>query len=142
MGTGTPRRARAGRGSVRRQVRIARPADEVWALVGDPARVQEWWPGIMSSTVEGDMRVVTTGADLVMPERILTLDPLLRRFQYGITAPAFREHTSTLDVHDLGDGTSLVVYSCDAEPATLALLIGGAAGNALLTLRRLMEGDG
>jgi hypothetical protein len=125
---------------VRRQVRIAREPDDVWAFIGDPSRIQEWWPGIESSTVDGTTRVVVTGAGLPMPEEILTRDALQRRFQYRITAPMFREHLSTLDVLDLGDGTSLVVYSADAEPATLALVIAGAAGNALENLRTMMEG--
>ena len=128
------------RGSVRRQVRIARPADEVWAIVGDPARIQEWFPGIESSTVEGTSRVIVTGSGLPMPEEIVTNDPLQRRFQYRITAPMLREHLSTLDVLDLDDGTSLVVYSADADPATMALVIAGAAGNALEHLRTMMEG--
>jgi len=50
-----------------------------------------------------------------------------------------REHLSTLDVIDLGDGTSLAVYAADAIPSTMALIIAGAAGNALLHLRDLME---
>ncbi len=51
------------------------------------------------------------------------------------------EHLSTLDVHDLGDGTSLAVYSADADPATMALIIAGAAGSALESLRDRLEGD-
>jgi hypothetical protein len=65
------------------------------------------------------------------PEKLLTIDHHLRRFQYRITAPLFVEHLSTIDVHDLDDGTCLVVYSVDAEPAVLALVIGGAARAAL-----------
>ena len=130
----------AKRGSVRREVRIARPAAEVWGVVGDPARLPDWWPGITSCTVEGSQRTITTGAGIPIPEEILTVDPLQRRFQYRITGGLVREHLSTIDVHDLGDGTSLVVYSVDAEPSTMALVIGGAAGNALQTLRQQMEG--
>ena len=128
------------RGSVRRQVRIARSPDDVWAVVGDPGRIQEWFPGIVASTVDGTTRIITTGSGIPMPEEILTNDPLQRRFQYRITAPMFREHLSTLDVLDLDDGTSLVVYSADANPSTMALVIAGAAGNALEHLRDLMEG--
>ena len=130
----------AHRGSVRRQVRIARSPDDVWAIVGDASRLQEWWPGIVSSTVDGTTRVVVTGSGLPMPEEILTQDPLQRRFQYRITSPIVREHLSTLDVLDLGDGTSLVVYSADANPSVMALVIAGAAGNALSHLRTTMEG--
>ncbi len=128
------------RGSVRRQVRIACPPEEVWAIVGDPGRIAEWFPGIVSATVEGSSRVVQTGSGMAMPEEIVALDPLQRRLQYRITAPMVREHLSTLDVLDLGDGTSLVVYSADASPSTMALVIAGAAGNALEHLRSMMEG--
>jgi hypothetical protein len=131
---------RSTRGSVRRQARIARPPDEVWARIGDPARIQEWFPGIVESTVDGTTRVIVTGAGIPMPEEILTHDPVQRRFQYRITAPMFREHVSTLDVLDLGDGTSLVVYAADADPSVMALVIAGAAGNALEHLRDEMEG--
>lgn len=130
------------RGTVRRQARIARPADEVWALVGDPGRIHEWFPGIESATVNGASRVIVTGSGIPMPEEIVTNDPLQRRFQYRIVAGIVREHLSTLDVLDLGDGTCLVVYSADADPATMALVIAGAAGNALANLRELMEGGG
>ena len=130
----------SNRASVRREVRIAAAADDVWAVVGDPTRLAEWFPGIASCAVDGDTRLVTTGAGLPMPEELLTVDRLQRRFQYRITAPPFKEHLATLDVHDLGDGTCLVVYGTDADPATMALVLGGAAGNALQSLRRTMEG--
>lgn len=130
------------RGSVRRHVRIERPAADVWSLVGDPARIPDWFPGITAAKVDGTTRVITTGAGLEMPEEIVTNDPLQRRFQYRITAPMFREHLSTLDVLDLGDGTCVVVYAADADPATMALVIAGAAGDALVHLKSLMEGRG
>ncbi len=132
----------ATRGSVRHAVQLACPPDRVWALVGDPARIHEWFPGIESCTVEGDERTVVTRSGLPMPEHLLTVDNVLRRFQYRIVAPMFKEHLGTLDVHGLDDGTSLVVYSTDADPAPLALVIGGAARNALsqLPLRLGLEG--
>jgi len=128
------------RGTVRREVHIACPADKVWELVGDAARIPEWFPGIVDAVVDGDSRTITTGAGMPMPEQIVTVDPLQRRFQYRISGPMVREHLSTLDVIDLGDGTCLVVYGVDADPATMALVIGGAAGNALEHARDLLEG--
>ena len=128
------------RGSVRREVRIGRPASEVWAWIGDAGRIAEWFPGIESVTVEGTARTIVTGAGLPMPEEILTNDPLQRRFQYRITAPMFREHLSTIDVIDLGDGACLAVYGCDAIPSTMALVIAGAAGDALEHLKTMVEG--
>jgi uncharacterized protein YndB with AHSA1/START domain len=128
------------RGTVRRQVRIARSPDDVWAIVGAPSRLPEWFPGIVDCTVEGTRRTITTASGIPIPEEILTIDRLQRRFQYRITGGLVREHLSTIDVLDLDDGTTLVTYGVDADPSTMALIIGGAAGNALEHLRQLMEG--
>ena len=128
------------RGSVRRHVRIGRSADQVWERIGDPARLHEWFPGIATCTVDGSTRVVATAAGVPIPEQIVTNDALQRRFQYRITGPMVRQHVSTLDVLDLGDGTCVVAYAADADPSTLALVIAGAAGDALEHLRHLMEG--
>lgn len=130
---------RPGRASVRREMGITAPPDDVWALMGDPARIHEWFPGIVDCRVEGTRRTVTTGSGIPLPEDILTVDPLARRFQYRLAAPMIREHLGTIDVLDGGDGTSLVVYSTDAEPATMALVIGGATGNALRNVKRMLE---
>jgi len=128
------------RGTVRRHVRIASAPGAIWSYVGDAARIPEWWPGITAADVDGDKRTITTGSGIPMPEQIVTVDRLQHRFQYRITGGLFQEHLSTIDVIDLGDGTCLVVYGVDADPATMALVIGGAAGNALEHLKSLMEG--
>lgn len=126
-------------GSVRHHVRIDRPADDVWALVGDAARLHEWFPGIVASTVDGTTRVITLGSGLPLPEEILVNDPVARRFQYRITAPLFSYHRGTIDVLDLDDGTCVVVYAADADPRTMALTIGGGCAGALDELKRRME---
>lgn len=126
-------------GTVRRHVVIQRSAAEVWALIGDPTALPRWWPGIETATVDGESRVVVTGAGLPFPEQIVTNDALLRRFQYKITAPMFRHHLSTLDVFEIDDRSCLVAYGVDAEPNVLALTIGGAAGNALKNVKQMME---
>jgi carbon monoxide dehydrogenase subunit G len=130
----------AARASVRREVRIKCSADEAWSWVGAPERLAEWWPGITACTVNDDTRTIVLGSGLPMPEKLLTVDAIQRRFQYRITGPIFVEHTSTIDVHELGEQECLVVYSIDAEPSTMALVIGGAAGNALQHLRGILEG--
>jgi hypothetical protein len=121
----------AKRGSARHAVRLRCAPDDLWALLGAPERVHEWFPGIESCTVDGIHRVVVTRSGIPMPEDLVTVDPTLRRLQYRITAPLFVEHLSTIDVHDLDDGTCLAVYSVDADPAALALVIGGAARSGL-----------
>lgn len=128
-------------GSIRHEVRIHRPADAVWALAGDPARLHEWFPGIVSCTVEGKVRTIVTAAGFPMPEEILVCDDNQRRFQYRLTVPMFQHHRGTIDVIDLHDDTCLVVYSTDADPRTMALVIGGGTAGALRELQRQMESN-
>jgi len=45
----------------------------------------------------------------------------------------------TIDVIDLHDGTCLAVYSTEADPRTMALVIGGGSAGALNELKRQME---
>jgi hypothetical protein len=128
-------------GSIRHQIRIDRAPDVVWELAGDPARLHEWFPGIVSCRVDGTSRVVTLGSGLSLPEEIVVNDATQRRFQYRVTAPLFAYHRGTLDVIDLDDGTSLAVYATDADPRAMALMIGAAARSALAELKRRMELD-
>ena len=125
--------------TVRRQVTIHRSADDVWAVIGDPRTIADWFPGIESCTVDGTTRVITTVTGLPLPEEIVTVDAIQRRFQYRVTAPIIEGHLGTIDVFELEDGNSLVSYATDCEPPAMALMIGGATGGALAELRRQLE---
>ena len=126
-------------GTIRRQTIIDRSPDDVWAVVGDPTTLDRWFPGVAECTVDGTTRVITTAAGFPIPEEIVTVDDLQRRFQYRVTAPMVRHHLGTIDVFDLDDGRSLVSYSTDCQPDVMALVIGGATGAALAELRRQLD---
>jgi hypothetical protein len=125
--------------SLRHEIRIARSAGDVWARVGDAASLHTWFPGIIACQVDGTTRVITLGSGVPLPEEILVCDNSLRRFQYRITAPLFVEHRGTIDVIDLGDQSSLVVYSTEADPRTMALVIAGGTAEALRELKHQLE---
>ena len=129
--------------SIRRELRIHRPAEDVWPLISDPGRISEWFPGIVSAEVtqddEGVARSVTLATGIPLVERVVTNDPISHRFQYRITGGVFREHLGTVDLIDLGDRTCLGVYSTDATPDVMALVIGGATGTALENIKKLAE---
>jgi carbon monoxide dehydrogenase subunit G len=126
-------------GTVRHEVRIHRPAADVWALAGDAARLHEWFPGIATCEVDGDRRTITTLSGLALPEVILANDRRTRRFQYRLDIPIISHHRGTIDVIDLHDDTCLVVYSTEADPRAMALTIGGGTLGALRELKRQME---
>lgn len=130
--------------SIRREIWIKRPADEVWAIVTDAAAIQKWFPGIVHSEfipsdADGSpaIRKVVLATGLKLTEEIVTNDPLIRRFQYRITGGVFREHLATVDVIEVDDDNCLAVYGTDAVPDVMALILGGASGEALENLRDL-----
>ncbi|MFN8051167.1 MAG: SRPBCC family protein [Acidimicrobiales bacterium] len=133
--------------SVRREIRIDRPAAEVWRVVGRPELLHLWFPGMSDCTVQTvdgvTTRTVVVGAGIPMPEEILLNDPLQRRFQYRLTVPAFTHHLGMIDVIELDESSCLVVYSTDCIPNAMALVIGGATGGALEELKSQFDaGEG
>jgi hypothetical protein len=126
---------------IRREIVIARPAGEVWNVVGDPAAISTWFPGIVSAKVDGSSRVITTASGISMPEEIVANDAARRIFRYRIMAPLIKDHLGSIQVSDAGDGRSLVSYETRCEPDPIALVIGGACGNALHELRRQLEAE-
>ena len=128
-------------GTVRRHVFIDSPAEQVWELVGDPARLHEWFP-ITACRVEGPKRWITLASGLQFEEDIVTLDHDLRRFQYTIVNnPIIKSHLGTVDVIPDGAKRCVVTYSTDLEPEVMALIIAGAAGAGLETLQRIFPSE-
>jgi len=127
------------RASVRRERTMDVPAEQAWAVVSRADLLHLWFPGIVACTVDGDTRTITLGSGMSLAETLLTNDPLQRRFQYRIAGGLFAEHLGTIDVIALDEGRCLVVYSSDADPATMAVVLGGATGGALEELARQLE---
>ena len=125
--------------SLRHERRIAATADVVWDVVRRPESIPTWFPGIVSCTVEGDVRVITTATGMEIPEKIMTIDSTIRRFAYRVTAPLYTFHLGVIDVIEIGQFDSLCVYSTTAEPDTLALIIAGGTIGALVEIQRLSE---
>lgn len=126
-------------GTIRREVIVERSADDVWDRIKDPADHPSWFVGMADAVVEGSVRTITTGTGMSLPEEIVTIDGILRRFQYRVTSPFFEFHLGTIDVIGLEPERCLLVYSTDCKPDAMALVIGGTAGNALKELKRQME---
>lgn len=125
--------------SLRHERRIAASADVVWDIVRRPESIPDWFPGIVSCTVDGDVRVITTATGMEIPEKIMTIDSTIRRFAYRVTAPLYTFHLGVIDVIEIGQFDSLCIYSTTAEPDTLALLIAGGTVGALEEIARRAE---
>ncbi len=125
--------------TLRYEQHVDAPAEVVWDVVGDPASIPEWFPGIVSCTLEGTTRTIRTATGIEMPEEILENDSSRRHFAYRIIAPAYQFHLGTIDVSVLDEKRSSCVYETTAVPDVLALIIGGATIGALKEIARLAE---
>jgi hypothetical protein len=131
--------------TMRQHVWIDRPADDVWALVGDPGTVTAWFPRMTDVKVDDDgaRRTITLASGLPLVEDIVTVRHDLRRFQYRLVGPLpVKHHLASIDVIADPDHAArcVVVYSTDVEPHALAFILDGAVRDALDNLKRVMEG--
>jgi carbon monoxide dehydrogenase subunit G len=127
--------------TLRSDVTIDRPAEEVWSVVSDAGRISEWFPAILTSSANGNGRSCELQGGIPLEEEIVTNDPALRRFQYRIVGggvPA-DSHLGTVDVLSLDDRRSLVVYSTDITPDELAGTMGPAIDGGVLGLKEYCE---
>ena len=70
-------------GKARAEIDIDKPADEVWAVVGDFGGIGDWMPGIESCLVDGDDRILKMGGMEII-ERLERRDDDEREIVYGI----------------------------------------------------------
>lgn len=130
----------AAMATVRHHVVVDASAADAWALLGDPARLAEWFPGVTACEVEGSLRTVTLASGLALPEELVTVDELQRRLQYALRLPLVTSHLSTLDVLELDEQRCCCVYGCDAIPPVMALVIAGAGAEGLARAKTILEG--
>jgi hypothetical protein len=113
-------------------------ADAVWAVVGDPGRV-DWVPGVASATFDGHVRrfVMTGAGDLA--ERILLRDDAARRLEYGVieSAAPLTSHRAAITVFPAGDHARMV-WETTVEPVQIEPFIRKQMEGAIVGLRRVL----
>jgi len=104
--------------NIDRHIVLSVPATAVWSLVGDPARICDWHPAIVSSPMDGDRRTCTfpDGASIV--ERISTRDDAAMKYTYTIVEGAvpMRDYVSTIAVIPVDAGSCKLQWSGTFEP--------------------------
>ena len=127
------------RPDVRREILIDAPPEVVWEVVAAPEREAEWFPGMVGSTVEGNVRTITTAVGGFFLEEILRIDHQDRCFEYRITGPMHIDnHRGRITVLEALEG-SRVVYEQEIDPKPLVSVLDGAIVDALEGLRALIE---
>jgi carbon monoxide dehydrogenase subunit G len=125
-------------GEAQVQVRIDRPADEVWKVVGDFGGLAGWLPGVESCRLEGDERILAM-MGMEVTERLVRRDDAKRVIAYGITGgiPVER-HQATITVEPDGDA-SRVTWVVDVAPDSMTDMMKGAYEQGLQALKAHVE---
>ena len=92
-------------GEARAETTIDRPADEVWATIGDFGGL-DWMPGLDSCRVEGDDRILGM-MGMEITERQLRRDEANRTYTYGIVGGPVQveKHEATITVTPQGESS-------------------------------------
>ena len=121
-------------------VRIARPADEVWALVGEFGGLETWLPGVDRCEVDGDIRRVDT-MGMTIEERLVARNEAARVLTYAIVSGApVDTHEATIAVVPFGAGATDVTWSVSTEPADAAGFMRDVYQGALDAVKVKLEG--
>jgi uncharacterized protein YndB with AHSA1/START domain len=128
-------------------VEIAAPPEQVWAVAGDPGRIGEWFPPVIESEVDGDVRRVTMGNGARLVERITRHDDAMWTYAYSVQEgiPGLVAHEAVIRVEG-APGGSRVRWSQDAtseqEGYDAEARLRKVMQQGLESLRDMLEGVG
>ena len=125
-------------GEARAEITIDRPADEVWAKLGNFGELT-WMPGVETCELDGDDRILGMFGMRIV-ERQFSRDDEGRSLTYGIVDGDMKPevHRATITVMPAGSG-SFVTWDVDTDDAMVEVMQGAYTG-ALGALKEKLEG--
>lgn len=125
-------------------VDVAVPPDAAWALVGDPARVSEWFTAAVECTVEGDERRVTLANGASLVERLVDRDEAGREYSYVVESgiPGLTSHRATVRVEQAPGGSRVLwrqTATSEVEGYDIEARLTGVMTAGLENLRAVLE---
>ena len=125
-------------GQARAETTIAKPADDVWATIGNFGELG-WMPGVDACRLEGDERTISMFG-MEITEKQLRRDDAGRSYTYGIVGGPVQveHHEATLTVTPKGDA-SHVTWDVDCDDAMTEMMQSTYQG-ALDAVKGQLEG--
>ena len=104
--------------SIRKEIPLNVPADEVWDAVRDIGALHHRLvKGFVTDTkLDGDARIVTFANGMVVREVIVDLDDAARRLVWSARSERLTHHNASAQVFDEGNGRSRLVWIADLLP--------------------------
>ena len=125
-------------GEARAEITIDRPADDVWAVIGNFGELT-WMPGVETCELDGDDRILGMFGMRIV-ERQLARDDEERTLTYGIVDGDMKPevHRATITVMPAGSG-SFVTWDVETDDNMVEVMQGAYTG-ALGALKEQLEG--
>ncbi len=119
---------------------LRQDADAIWAVVGDPVRI-DWVPGVASCTMDDDVRRFSMAGAGELAERILSRDPERRRLEYSViqSTPPLKAHRAAIEVIEQAEGC-LLIWETEVLPEAVEPFIRRSMEAALAQLETLLGG--
>ena len=126
-------------GEARAEITIERPADEVWAKIGNFGELT-WMPGVDTCELDGDDRILGMFGSMRIVERQVARNDEERTLTYGIVDGDMKPevHRATIKVNPAGSG-SFVTWDVETDDAMVEVMQGAYVG-ALVALKVQLEG--
>lgn len=127
--------------SIRRDIAIDAPAQDVWEAVRDVGAVHERLAAgfVVDDRLEGDARVVTFANGFTVRELIVDVDDERRRLAYAAVGGRTSFHHSSMEVVADGAARSRIVWITDVLPHEMEEPIRALVDQGAAAMKRTLE---
>ena len=129
--------------TIRKEVLIDVPPDEVWAAVRDIGAVHTRLAVgfVTDCRLDGDARIVTFANGLVAREPIVDIDDAERRLVWSNVGGRLSHYNASAQVFDAGEGRSRFVWIADLLPNEMAPAVEAMIAQGIAAIKRTLEAD-
>ena len=127
--------------TIRSEIRTLARSSEVWAAVRDVGALHtRLVPGFVTDTkLEPGARVVTFVNGVTLREPIVTVDDEARRLVWTHEGGRARHYNGALEVSELADGSTSVVWTADFLPDDIGGYLRQAIDAGMAAMQRTLD---
>lgn len=127
--------------TLRRELSIDAPADDVWRAFRDVGAVHRRLARgfVTDCQLDGDTRAITFANGMVARERIVTVDEPARRLAYAASAEGLTHHNASFEVLAEGPRRTRVIWLADLLPDGMEGAIGAMMDEGSRAMKRTLE---
>jgi carbon monoxide dehydrogenase subunit G len=128
--------------SIRKEVVIDVPPDEVWAAVRDVGAVHTRLAAgfVTDCRMDGDARIVTFANGMVVREPIVDINDADRRLVWSAEGGRLTHYNGAAQVFDAGAGRTRFVWVADLLPNEMAPAVDGMLEQGMAAIKKTQEG--